>query len=288
MQTRKSRWFGRDLLNPKPALPTLMRLIRVIYYSWFTQRKSLLGIQKQFTQFTPVCTGLPPTKFYLFPPMFVKKWLSGFEFFLMRMPCKASHHILSVLLPGASRRRLHSYLDGTCTWLQLGAEFVPLHDTTPAGSGFLRLNIFGIQALWQFFDMPGKRRPLEALNSIISACPRDLHLVSSPSGPQQELHEWDQCYRWRVQSAQEIGHPLSRRPTSRPDNGGWLGSCVFTAPLLGQEAALHVSRDINWTLGWDYRKQFQCSLRPRAAVQSTWTPFWRTSMRCLWCNKVDD
>ncbi len=71
--------------------------------------------------------------------------------------------------------------------------------------------------------MPGKHRPLEALNSINLACPRDLHLVSSPSGPQEELHEWSQlpvegarCPRNRLSSQT----PLSRMPTLRPENVG--------------------------------------------------------------------
>jgi hypothetical protein len=53
--------------------------------------------------------------------------------------------------------------------------------TTPAGPGFRTLRFFCIQALWQCLSMPGKPRPLEALNSIVSAGPRDLRRNKSCS-----------------------------------------------------------------------------------------------------------
>jgi hypothetical protein len=74
------------------------------------------------------------------------------------------------------------------------------------------------------------------------------------------------------QVPQEMGGPLSRRPTSWPQNMGerpWVSTAT-----LGQEDSLHVFRIPNRTPGWGCRNQFQCSrLRTHSAVLSTWTRF---------------
>ncbi len=51
---------------------------------------------------------------------------------------------------------------------------------------------FCIQVLWQCLGMPGKHRPLEALNSIVSACPRDLH----HNKPESCTNGVSQLVRW--------------------------------------------------------------------------------------------
>ncbi len=56
------------------------------------------------------------------------------------------------------------YLVCSCTWLQLCAEFGPLHLQDQA-------SYFCIQAC---HSIPRKHLPLEALHSIVSACSRDL------------------------------------------------------------------------------------------------------------------
>jgi hypothetical protein len=141
--------------------------------------------------------------------------------------------------------------------------------TTPAGPGFCRLNIFAYRLC---LSMPGKRWPLEALNSIVSACPRDLHHTSCTNAVR--VHSTVTCGGCQV--PQEIGYPLSTKPTSWPENMGER-PCVFTAQPLGQEAAVHVFKILNWTPGWGSIKQFQHSLRTQAAVLSTQTPFFGLS-----------
>ncbi len=100
----------------------------------------------------------------------------------------------------------------------------------------------------------------------------DSFSLSQGPSPQQELREWSQSsphsYRWRVQGCQEA--PLRGWKIWGDDPG--RRPCVFAAPLLDQDAALHVFRVPNWTPGWGCRKRFQRSLRTRV-----WTPFFLMS-----------
>jgi hypothetical protein len=86
--------------------------------------------------------------------------------------------------------------------------------------------------------MPEKRRHLEALDSIVSACHRDLHHSKSCTNG---VRDHRTITSGGCQVPQEMGDPLSRRATSWPVNMG-KGPCVFTATFLRQVAALHVFR----------------------------------------------
>ncbi len=107
----------------------------------------------------------------------------------------------------------------------------------PSRTRFPHTENFCMQALWQGLSMPGKLRPLEALNSIVSR--------SQGPSPKQELHEWSQSsphsHRWRVPGASRYRLASVKRSTSWPENMGER-LCLCTAPLLSQEAALHVPR----------------------------------------------
>ncbi len=115
--------------------------------------------------------------------LIVTNWLSGFEISLVRMPYKTSQNSYDVCLVarGFQMQAVRCSLDDTCTWLQLGAEFCPL----PSQTRFPKTKNFRIQSLWQCLSMPGKPRPLEALNSIVSASPRDRHQNKSCMN-----HDW--------------------------------------------------------------------------------------------------
>jgi hypothetical protein len=81
----------------------------------------------------------------------------------------------SVLLPRASRCSLCAAI-WTAPWPWRAHDFrCWVWPTTPAGPGFLRLRIFAYRLYDSVSGCPGKRRPLEGLNSIVSAGPRDLH-----------------------------------------------------------------------------------------------------------------
>ncbi len=100
---------------------------------------------------------------------FVINLLCGFKISLMRMPYKASQHSYGIVFVamGFQMQAVRCSQDGACTWLLSLAHY-------PSGTKLPQIKLFCIQALWHCLSMPGKPRPLEALNSIVSAGPRDL------------------------------------------------------------------------------------------------------------------
>ncbi len=66
----------------------------------------------------------------------------------------------------------------------------------------------------------------------------------------------------------KIGYPLSKWPTSWPENMG-EPPYVFMAQLLGQEAALRVFRAPNWNPGEAAENNFNaaCGLGPLCRVR---------------------
>ncbi len=171
----------------------------------------------------------------------------------------------SFLLPGASRCRLCAAVR-TASAHDFSKVLSLAHN--PSWTRLPQTKLFCIQALWQCLSMPGKPRPLEALNSIISAGPRDLRRNKSCTDGVR-VHRT--VTGGGCQVPQEMDQPLLRRPTSWPENMG--ERLCFLWRRWGQEAALTVFRVPNWTPGWGCIKQFQRSLWPRAAVLSTWKCF---------------
>ncbi len=78
-----------------------------------------------------------------------------------------------------------------------------------------------------FSACPESVRPLEAINSIVSACPRDLHHNKSCTNG---VRVQSTVTNGGCQVPREIGYSLSRRPTSWPENMG-VRTCVFTGQL---------------------------------------------------------
>ncbi len=108
--------------------------------------------------------------------------------------CLTKHHstaMESFLLPGASRCRLCAAVRMACAY---DFSYVLSLTHYPSLPRLRQTKLFGIQALWHCLSIPGMPRPLEALNSIVSAVPFPP--------PKQELHGWNpsspHSHCWRV------------------------------------------------------------------------------------------
>jgi hypothetical protein len=128
--------------------------------------------------------------------MFVTNGLSGFEISLMCMPCKASQHSYDVwsVARGFQMQAVRCYLDGTCTRLQIGAEFGPLPQQDQASA---------VKVFLHTCSMTVFQHALKA--STPGGAQFDSFILSQRPSPQQELHEWGQSsphsYRWRLPGA---------------------------------------------------------------------------------------
>ncbi len=88
--------------------------------------------------------------------------------------CLTKHHstaMASFWLPCSSRCRLCAAVRTARTH---DFSYVLSLAHYPSRTRLPQTKLFCIQALWQCLSMPWKPRPLEALNSIVSAGPRDL------------------------------------------------------------------------------------------------------------------
>ncbi len=163
--------------------------------------------------------------------------------------------------------------------------------TAPAGPGFrTQTKLFCMQALWQCLSMPRKPRPLEALNSIVSAVPGTsaetrVALMESDFTAQSPL---EGCRSWFLERT--LTPRMESEFTAQlPVEGA---RCLKKSATLCEEGPLHGLRI--WGSYSAYLRR-RCWARgrtscvyspnqtPQAAVLSTWTRFW-TVYPLSFCN----
>jgi hypothetical protein len=169
--------------------------------------------------------------------------------------CLATHHstdMMFVLSPRESRCRLYSGI-----WTARAHDFSYVLSLAyyPSRTRLLQTKCFCFQALWQCLSLPGKHLPLESLNSIVSACHVPRHLchkkgcMNGARGHRTVTGGGCQVHEKKMVIPCQEGTLRGRRILGeRP--------CVFRAPQLGKETALHVPWVPNWTPGWGYRTSF--------------------------------